>query len=1245
VTLNYVGLTLDLYDGQGNPVVTGAAYFTPTAQLTDAGVAVTTEAPIPGVFHSGGLPVVSLLATDNTAPQPNGWGWQVTFSGVPGNPAGFTFELPYTSGSAQNLSSQTPVASASAFTSYVPAPILVAAPTGATAADTPAIATALAKLAAGSGYGTLIFQDGTYQVDSNALVIRNCSNFTATSAGATVITQAPNRAGLVNNTTGNLMVIADSTDFRVEKVTFDALRDSLSPITALTATASSGQPSVTVASGQGSRYLAGQFLYLFGGLGTGEQNQAEGFGVGSGTPLVIQSISPGGGSGGGDKITFTTNLTNSYAQISSTVFSDGYGPYAYAGAYLTPYQCGSGNSVAGRTLSGEDQQNGLHLLSCKRFSVDRVESRNIWESGVKCGSLASTALTDGCTQGDITDCITYHGYDQGISLWVSSQITVKGCVANASGWAGISLSAMTDNCVITGNQILNSVYRVPGDVASGSGISIEGGRGNQVKGNVITGVYGLPYQVRAAPFITTLNSSNAPTTSTALEGGLAAGTSVQVSSSTYLPAGTPCSILDRARTEALTIATVVDGTHVTFVEQLRFSHASGVYVAQRFSQENTFEGNTIYGSQTNYAVNANLSARGTFKGNTIRGWAAGCAAFTFDITTAGVYGIPSGAVIAGDGSVIEGNTIWNALNGLGMDVNGAQDMVIKGNYFNGPNPSNGSAALFLGGVTDSVIEGNHFSEIVGGQYGSWAIWVAHGGSGSNIVSARLAITGNKIRRAAAEGIYIQSADSLTVTGNVVTSCGGQGGITLSGVTHSQVMGNICNSNQAAGICVEDNGSTYSQYNEIIGNTCRDDGSGVNVQTSGSWTQQYGINETGHSNNNLYAGNTCDSNGTGQLVTVGADSYEYGNMISGAPAPGNFFLSVNGPYYLSDVEIFGGLTMQSVLAMGGNKITGVANGSAGTDVAAYGQLTTETSRAEAAEALLAPLASPALTGTPTAPTQTTGDNTTKIATDAFVATALALKAALAGAAFTGAVTITMSAAGSEFVVKNNTSSPTAPTTQLAAAAAADSTLGVKVSGETNFRMLVDSNGKHQWGAGGSSAVDTDLYRSGAGALTTDGALTVGGVLTAAVSGQYLCAPTSYAPASPVALTATSTTLAALSSASVNTGSFTAPASGSVLVTVSLTATMSAAGNFSFALAAHGGVTPVLGNVVTLKINSGAITLPYTMTFLVTGLTSTNNFDLLAAAGSTLTLTVDALGSASTTPTGTLGGPVTMTVQGA
>jgi hypothetical protein len=113
VPLNYVTLTLDLYDGQGNPVTSGIASFAPSVQLTDTtDHELIAQAPVPCVFHSGGLPTVKLLATDNGAPLPLGWGWTVTFSGVPGNPAGFTFFLPYASGASQYLSAQAPVSTA-----------------------------------------------------------------------------------------------------------------------------------------------------------------------------------------------------------------------------------------------------------------------------------------------------------------------------------------------------------------------------------------------------------------------------------------------------------------------------------------------------------------------------------------------------------------------------------------------------------------------------------------------------------------------------------------------------------------------------------------------------------------------------------------------------------------------------------------------------------------------------------------------------------------------------------------------------------------------------------------------------------------------------------------------------------------------------------------------------------------------------------------------------------------------------
>lgn len=111
MTLNYVSLTVDLYDGLGNPASSGQAIFTPSAQLTDTtNHEIVTLAPIPVTFKPGqGPPAVKLLATDNATLLPNGWAWNVSFVGVPGNPASFNFFLPFASGANQNLSSQAPV--------------------------------------------------------------------------------------------------------------------------------------------------------------------------------------------------------------------------------------------------------------------------------------------------------------------------------------------------------------------------------------------------------------------------------------------------------------------------------------------------------------------------------------------------------------------------------------------------------------------------------------------------------------------------------------------------------------------------------------------------------------------------------------------------------------------------------------------------------------------------------------------------------------------------------------------------------------------------------------------------------------------------------------------------------------------------------------------------------------------------------------------------------------------------------
>jgi hypothetical protein len=147
----------------------------------------------------------------------------------------------------------------------------------------------------------------------------------------------------------------------------------------------------------------------------------------------------------------------------------------------------------------------------------------------------------------------------------------------------------------------------------------------------------------------------------------------------------------------------------------------------------------------------------------------------------------------------------------------------------------------------------------------------------------------------------------------------------------------------------------------------------------------------------------------------------------------------------------------------------------------------------------------------------------------------------------------------------------------------------------------------------------------------------------VSGQYLCPPAQYAPGSITTLTVSSPTLAAFSSSSVNSGSFTAPASGSVVVTVSCVITATANKNYSLALAPHGTVTPISGTI-TGEVSSGAIQPPLSLVFYIYGLTPSSSYtlDLLGAIASSGSLSLQAIGSTSTTPTGTIGGPVLVTV---
>jgi parallel beta-helix repeat protein len=762
--------------------------------------------------------------------------------------------------------------------------IVVPKPTGATATDTPAVTSAVSSLvsALSSGPATLLFQDGTYQVDSNSLVIQSVSNFTVKSAGRTVISQAPNRSALPNNTAGDIFIIADCTDFIVEEMTFDGLRDTVSPLTPLSASASSGQPSVTVASGQGSRYQVGQWLSVLGGNGSSDSTKSD---VG----LTISSISLGAGTGGGDLITFSTNLAHSYTQLGGSSVSDGFGPYSWTSDYLTAYQSNKTLTVAGRTLQGEDQQNGIHLLNCQRFSITRCTSRNTWESQIKLGTgfrSGILSISDSCSSGSVTDCECYHGYDQGISIWLCNTISAVGNTCNASGWSGISLTG-SDHCTVTGNKILNSIYITPISTG-GQGISIEGGHSNQVHGNIIVSPNVDGVRVWTSPVGFGLTTATFPTLGAFIPWQTAAGTSIQVSSTTNLLAGGYYSIVDGKRTEAITIATIVDSTHITLTSYVQFTHATGCYITSRIPQDNVIDGNTISSTITGHGINNQTAVHTIITNNSIKGFALGAVAgnginLVAGGSAPGSLSLPSGAYLGGNGSIISGNTIGSGLQ-ESILADSTDSLTITNNRLNG-SPSNGLSVIRLSGVTDSLISKNNLSpsggtsSFIRGIYGTTGTVVA-------TKPARLTVSGNTITQISDSGICFTAGDSITITGNTVFSCGGHAGINFRGVTNSVITNNISNSSSSDGVLLEDNGSVYCLNNIVTGNTCRDDGAGINVGTGATQTQQNGIVETGHSNYNLYTNNECDSNAVAQITLIGANSYAWANNISGAVAAGN-----------------------------------------------------------------------------------------------------------------------------------------------------------------------------------------------------------------------------------------------------------------------------------------------------------------------------------------------------------------------
>jgi hypothetical protein len=156
-----------------------------------------------------------------------------------------------------------------------------------------------------------------------------------------------------------------------------------------------------------------------------------------------------------------------------------------------------------------------------------------------------------------------------------------------------------------------------------------------------------------------------------------------------------------------------------------------------------------------------------------------------------------------------------------------------------------------------------------------------------------------------------------------------------------------------------------------------------VFNSGTLTGVHGTTgvaaEAGTLGTTAGAGLCNDGNGniTDQGCTSGAVSSVFGRSGVVVPQSGDYSVSqVTGAAPLASPAFSGTPTAPTQSPL--DNSTKIAT-TAYTDSA----VGVEKARAQASEALLAPLASPALTGTPTTPTPSTSDNSTKIATTAYV----------------------------------------------------------------------------------------------------------------------------------------------------------------------------------------------------------------------------------------------------------------------
>lgn len=693
--------------------------------------------------------------------------------------------------------------------------------------DDSAAFTQAAAVIAAVGSGELYVPPGTYA--TTGVVLRNMSNFTVRGERGSILTLLPNTTAAPNRGSANVLTVADCTDFAIEGLTVDGRRDSLYPLLPLAANATAGQPTIQVAHGASAAYMVGQRLNLNGGLTVSSGSEANR----QDQQMVIAAITPGSGAAN-DTITFTTNLANAYS-FAAGMLSDGYGPYAANGAYVTPWQTGNA-TVAGRALAEEDQQNGIHLLNCKRFRISGCQVRNVWESPIRCGThnLAGGAQADGCSYGTITGNTLMHGYDQGVGLWCSNNVTVTGNTISAAGWAGVCLT-VSDDCTISGNTSSDNVQRIPNDTAAGYGVAIEGGARNTVSGNLCKDNYGSPLFLTAGgtlPFggpaqlaTSVASASNAValpagTVNVASTAGFASAGQFTVLSSTGAQqvmytgktgtsftgctggTGTlytgqkvaqyPVFLANGAALEiGSTMATVSDGT--LFQVGGRYSLVDGprterVDVTAIAGNVVTFSKPTAFRHVDKCQFSQAICENNVLIGNSLSGG--------HDI------GIRLPAAVR---TLIYANVLDRAgLRGIDMvawSFGGLQPpygTVVSGNMITAPDAANDGAsyqAIAATQCSDLQITNNrcggapstqgYFSamflsavtdSVVSGNVIADAYAVGLRLDAVNdAVCKRVQVTGNEVTRVFGEGVILYGGDSLTVTGNIITQCAANNG--------------------------------------------------------------------------------------------------------------------------------------------------------------------------------------------------------------------------------------------------------------------------------------------------------------------------------------------------------------------------------------------------------------------------------------------------------------------------------------